>query len=166
MRPDEAVAAAIDRGVTIACAESVTGGLVAAALTSVPGSSDAVAGGVVAYTVVAKTGVLGVRSEVIERFGVVSEEVALEMARRASSLFGAQIGVGTTGAAGPDGHGGRPAGTVCVAGVGPAGEFSATATHEGARDDVREAAVRDALVVLGHALGETRPQRVIDLEHP
>ena len=166
MRPDEAIAAATARGLTIACAESVTGGLVAAALTSVPGSSDAMVGGVVAYTVRAKTAVLGVPAEVIDRFGVVSEEVALGMARRACSLFGADIGVGTTGAAGPADHGGKPAGTVCVASVGPAGEYSATATHEGAREDVREAAVRDALVVLGHALGETRPQRVTGLEHP
>ena len=166
MRPDEAITTARERGLTIACAESVTGGAVCSGLISVPGASDAVAGGVVAYTIAAKTAVLGVDAAVIDRYGVVSEEVALAMAIRAQTLFGADVGVGTTGAAGPTGHGGRSAGTVCVASVGPAGIFRATTVHKGTRAGVREAAVADALDVLGKALGDTRPQELTDLEQP
>lgn len=152
MRPDDIIHAAVARGLTIACAESLTGGAVASALVSVPGASDAVAGGVVAYTIPAKERVLGVDPAVIAEFGVVSEEVALAMARRARDLFGADVGVGTTGVAGPTSHGGKPAGTVCVASVGPGGEYAATAAHTGSRADVREAAVLDALVALNIAL--------------
>jgi len=155
MRPEAIIAAATARGLTIACAESLTGGAVASALVAVPGASDAVAGGVVAYTIPAKVSVLGVDAAVIEEFGVVSEQVALAMARRARELFGASAGVGTTGVAGPASHGGKPAGTVCVASVGPAGEFAATAVHPGDRSAVRESAVGDALALLVLALGET-----------
>ncbi len=154
MRPDEVILAARERGLTVACAESVTGGAVCSALISVPGASDAVAGGVVAYTVAAKTGVLGVDASVIDEHGVVSEAVALAMAIRARELFGADVGVGTTGAAGPAPHWGKRAGTVCVASVGPAGQFCATTVHEGTRAAVREAAVADALCRFG-----TRPWR-------
>ena len=164
MLPEAAVRAAIARGVTIACGESLTGGLVCSALISVPGASKAVAGGVVAYTAAAKVEVLGVPMDVIDAYGVVSEEVALAMARRAQELFGASVGVGTTGAAGPTRHGAKEAGTVCVASVGPAGEFASTTLHKGDRAAVREAAVVDALAVLGHALGETRPHHVTGLE--
>ena len=152
---EELVAEATSRGLTIACAESVTGGLLVAKLIDVPGSSAAVAGGVVAYTVAVKQSVLGVLAEVIEANGVVSEAVALAMAFRVRELFSADVGVGTTGAAGPEGHGGRPAGTICVGSVGPAGEFSATAVRGGDRRAVREAAVGDALAVLALALGIT-----------
>lgn len=152
MHPDEVVAKAVARGLTIACAESVTGGAVASALISVPGSSDAVAGGVVAYTIAAKERVLGVEPSVIDDFGVVSEQVALAMARRARELFGADVGVGTTGVAGPASHGGKPAGTVCVASVGPHSEHAVTAFHEGDREAVRSAAVADALAALDIAL--------------
>lgn len=152
MLPEEIIATAVGRGLTIACAESVTGGAVASALVSVPGASDAVAGGVVAYTIPAKERVLGVDPAVIEEHGVVSEEVALAMAHRARELFGADVGVGTTGVAGPASHGGKPAGTICVASVGPGGEHAATAVHDGSRGAVREAAVADALAALNIAL--------------
>ncbi len=166
MLPEQAVAAAISGAVTIACGESVTGGLVCSALVAVPGASDAVAGGVVAYTIPAKVSVLGVDGAIIEAHGVVSEEVALAMARRARDLFQADIGVGTTGAAGPTEHGGKPAGTVCVASVGPAGEFAATARFAGDRAAVREAAVGAALAVLGYALGEADGRSVVSKEQP
>jgi nicotinamide-nucleotide amidase len=166
MLPEQAVAAAISASLTIACGESVTGGLVCSALVSVPGASDAVAGGVVAYTIPAKVGVLGVDAAIIQTHGVVSEEVALAMARRARDLFRADIGVGTTGAAGPADHGGKPAGTVCVASVGPAGEFATTTRFGGDRGAVREAAARAALVVLGYALGEAGGESVVSKEHP
>jgi len=152
MRPDEIIAKAVARGLTIACAESVTGGAVSSALISVPGSSDAVAGGVVAYTIAAKERVLGVDGGLIERHGVVSEEVAIAMARCVRELFGAEVGVATTGVAGPASHGGKPAGTVCVASVGPRGEHAVTVFHEGDREAVRSAAVADALSALDIAL--------------
>ncbi|MGC4175808.1 CinA family protein [Demequina sp.] len=155
MLPERILAAAVSRGLTIACAESVTGGDVVSALIAVPGASDAVAGSAVTYTIAAKQRVLGVPAELMERYGVVSEEVALEMARRALALFAADVAVATTGVAGPASHGGRRAGTVCVGSVGPSGEHAVTVTHEGDRAAVREAAVGDALGMLLLALGET-----------
>jgi len=155
MLPEDILSTARARGLTIACAESLTGGALASALIAVPGASDAVAGGVVAYTIPVKVSVLGVDAAVIEQYGVVSEEVALAMARRARELFGASAGVATTGVAGPADHGGKAAGTVCVASVGPWGEHAATAVHEGGREAVRAAAVGDALDLLALAVGET-----------
>jgi len=155
MQPEAIIEEASARGLTIACAESITGGALCSALVAIPGASAVVAGGVVAYTIGAKVSVLGVDAGVIERFGVVSEEVALAMARRARDLYRADIAVATTGAAGPEGHGGKAAGTVCVASVGPMGEGSATAVHVGDRAAVREAAVADALDILVRRVRET-----------
>jgi len=155
MLPEAIIAEASARGLTIACAESITGGALCSALIAVPGASVVVAGGVVAYTVEAKVDVLGVDAGVIESFGVVSEQVALAMARRVRELYRADVGVATTGAAGPEGHGGKAAGTVCVASVGPMGEGFASAIHEGDRTAVREAAVADALAILVRRVRET-----------
>jgi nicotinamide-nucleotide amidase len=103
------------RGRRIGLAESCTGGLLAARLTEVPGSSDYVAGGVVAYSNTAKTELLGVPAKLIEQHGVVSPEVARAMADGARERFGADIGVGITGVAGPDGGtAAKPVGYVCI----------------------------------------------------
>ena len=91
------------RGRMLAVAESVTGGRIAAALTSVPGSSESFAGGVVAYANSAKVSELGVNSETLGRAGAVSEEVAREMAHGVGVRFGADVGIATTGIAGPSG---------------------------------------------------------------
>lgn len=153
--PEDVIRAATDRGLTLACAESLTGGAVSTALVSVPGSSAVVLGGIVTYTAEVKADVLGVDPAIIDEYGVVSTQTALAMARRVREMFGAAIGAATTGAAGPEPHGGKPAGTVCVASVGPAGEVAWERLHEGSRSAVQTAAVADALEALAHALGET-----------
>ena len=102
-------------GKTLACAESLTGGGVAARLTSVPGASDYLIGSAVVYTAEAKRDVLGVSQETIDGPGVVSEACALEMAAGARRVFGADIGLSLTGAAGPEPHGGAEPGTVWIA---------------------------------------------------
>lgn len=103
------------RDMTIAVAESMTGGGIAQQLTRATGASNWFVGGVVAYTAEAKTKMLGVDPDLIEREGIVSEAVAAAMAAGARDRFDATIGAGITGAAGPESHGGRPAGTVCIA---------------------------------------------------
>jgi nicotinamide-nucleotide amidase len=102
-------------GRTLACAESLTGGGVGARLTSVAGASDYFLGAAVVYTAEAKRNVLGVTQETIDGPGVVSEECAREMAAGARRLFGADVGLALTGAAGPEPHGGAGPGTVWVA---------------------------------------------------
>ena len=90
-----------ERGLTIAVAEACTGGLIGSMLCSVPGSSRYFYGGVIAYTGGSKARVLSVPQEVLEQEGTVSAAVALEMARRARQLLATDIGVSTTGVAGP-----------------------------------------------------------------
>jgi len=95
------------RGLTLGLAESITGGLVASRLVSVPGTSDVLKGGVVAYMTDAKRSVLGVTAE-----SVVSGESARQLAAAARRVFGADVGLGVTGVAGPEEQDGQPAGTV------------------------------------------------------
>lgn len=102
-------------GTTLACAESLTGGGVAARLTSVPGASAYLIGSAVVYTADAKRNVLGVSQGTIDGPGVVSEACALEMAAGARRLFGADVGLSVTGAAGPEPHGGAEPGTIWIA---------------------------------------------------
>ena len=99
----------------MACAESLTGGSLAARFTAVPGSSDYFLGSAVCYTAEAKRAVLGVSQETLDGPGVVSEECAREMAAGARRLFDADLGLALTGVAGPESHGGQPPGTVWVA---------------------------------------------------
>jgi PncC family amidohydrolase len=93
----------VDRGLTVATAESCTGGLVGARLTAVEGSSEAFVGGVVAYSNAVKESQLGVPSDLIQRFGAVSAEVAEAMARGARLRLGADVALAVTGVAGPGG---------------------------------------------------------------
>lgn len=102
-------------GKTLACAESVTGGGLGARLTSVAGSSDYFLGSAVVYTAGAKRNVLGVSQETIDGPGVVSEECVLEMAAGARRLFDSDIGLASTGAAGPEPHAGAAPGTTWIA---------------------------------------------------
>ena len=164
--PEQVVAAAADAGLTIACAESLTGGALCAALVSVPGASAVLRGGVVAYAADVKADVLGVDPELIERYGVVSTEVAVAMADRVRILLGADVGLATTGAAGPEPHGGMAPGTVAVASVGPYGTVAWERQHDGDREAVRALAVADALEAGLHALGETPPQGISGWEQP
>lgn len=124
---------------TVAVAESCTGGLVAARLTDRPGSSDHMLGGVVAYSDEAKSRLVGVEPALIERFGAVSTEVAEALAEGARERFGADIGVGVTGVAGPGGGTeAKPVGFVCFSVAGPDGRMTRSATLPGARADVRD----------------------------
>lgn len=103
-----------DRGETMAVAESLTGGMIAAELTETEGASDFFLGGAVVYTPAAKNEVLGVERAIIDGPGVVSEECAGALAEGAARLFGADLALSATGVAGPESHDGKPAGTVYV----------------------------------------------------
>ncbi len=136
------------RSQTVATAESLTGGLLCAALVSVPGASVVVRGGVVAYAGDVKTGVLGVPSEVVDRYGTVAAETASAMAEAARTLLAAYWGVATTGVAGPDEVEGRPVGLAYVAVAGPDGVQAAEVRTPGTREEVRAGTVAAALRLL------------------
>ena len=99
----ETIAALVAAGLTVATAESCTGGLVAAALTSVPGSSDVVYGGFVTYANEAKIAMVGVPFALLRQHGAVSKEVAMAMAEGALAVAGTHLAVAITGVAGPTG---------------------------------------------------------------
>lgn len=111
--------AALRARLTVAVAESLTGGRVAAALTAVPGASTVLRGSVTAYATDLKARVLGVDAGLLDRVGAVDGEVARQMALGVRTVCGADLGVATTGVAGPSEQDGRPVGTVFVAVVGP-----------------------------------------------
>jgi len=137
-----------DRGATVAVAESLTGGLLGATITAVPGASATFLGGITAYATEAKATVLGVPPDLLDRLGAVSAEVAVAMALGARDTFGATYGLGLTGVAGPDQQNGRPPGTVHVAGAGPAGSTDTLLALVGDRSSVRRQAVGEALRLL------------------
>lgn len=132
------------RHLTVATGESLTAGWVGGELARIPGCSDVFRGGVVAYSREAKGRVLGLTDEELSA-GIVSEVVAGAMARRAALLFGADVGLGTTGAAGPEPHGGAPVGRVCLAVWWPGGLWTGSAMFGGDRDDIRRACVEQVL---------------------
>lgn len=142
-----------EAGVMIATAESCTGGMVAAALTDIPGSSAVVERGFVTYTNAAKTEMLGVKAETLEAHGAVSQEVAAEMALGALAHSHAQRTVAVTGIAGPGGSEHKPEGRVCfgLAGDGPVRTETVDFGALG-RDAVRRAARDHALSLLLAAL--------------
>lgn len=102
------------RKLTIAAAESLTGGMFQAGITAIPGASSVLKGGVVCYTTEVKHQVLGVKKDTIETYGVVSEQCARELAENVAKLTNADIGISFTGVAGPDEQEGKPVGTVYV----------------------------------------------------
>lgn len=104
----------INQNLKIAAAESMTAGLFQAELATIPGMAQALVGGIVAYNEDVKINQLGVDPVIIDEHSVVSSQCAEDMARKIQALFKADIGVGITGAAGPDEHGGQPAGTVWI----------------------------------------------------
>lgn len=141
-------------GLRIATAESCTGGMVAAALTDVPGSSDVFDRGFVTYSNTAKVQMLGVLPKTLGAHGAVSEAVATEMAEGALSRSEAQVAVAVTGIAGPGGSGSKPEGRVCF-GLARHGKPTRVETVEfGAlgRAKVRKAATAHALAMLIAAL--------------
>ena len=144
----------VRRGITVAAAESLTGGLVTATLTSVPGSSTVVRGGVVAYATDVKASILGVDVSRLTTVGPVDREVARQMAAGAARVLGARIGVATTGEAGPESASGAPVGTVHVAVVGPGGERTSHLMLPGNREEICRGAVRAVLELLAASLAD------------
>ena len=132
-------------GQTIATAESLTAGLLAATLAGVPGASVVLRGGLVTYTVETKIALAGVAPELLDDVGPVAEPTARALAVGAMQRCGATWGVGLTGVAGPDPHGGHPVGTVFLGVAGPMGTDVVRLVCEGTRWDIRLAAVRAAI---------------------
>ena len=140
-------------GRTVAVAESLTGGLVTAALTDIPGASVVVRGGVLAYATDLKTQVLGVDEALLARAGAVDADVAEQMAAGVRSLMGATYGLATTGVAGPDEADGKPVGTVYVAVAGPGSSRVQALSLPGDRGQVRAQSVLAVLALLAEELG-------------
>ncbi|HEX9064367.1 MAG TPA: nicotinamide-nucleotide amidohydrolase family protein, partial [Streptosporangiaceae bacterium] len=138
---EEIVGWLIDRGLTIATAESLTGGLVAATLTTVPGVSAVFRGGIVAYAADLKIALVGVPASLIGEVGTVHKDVAIAMAEGVRTALGASIGIGTTGVAGPDSVDGQPAGTVHIAVATPDGTAHEALFLTGSRAAVRAGTV-------------------------
>ena len=146
--PTQVLDALVAAGATVAVAESLTGGLLTAALTEPAGASNAVRGGVVVYATDLKATLAGVPVPLLDAEGPVSPDVAGALAAGARDRLGATYGLGVTGVAGPDSQGGRPVGTVYVGLAGPGGGTVRSLTLSGDRDAVRAAAVDAALAEL------------------
>jgi nicotinamide-nucleotide amidase len=137
-----------EKGETVATAESLTGGLVAAVLTSVPGSSAVVRGGLVVYATPLKHELAGVDDELLAEHGAVHPEVAAQLADGARITCGATWGVGLTGVAGPDPQDGIEPGVVHIGVSGPHHARVTTIGIDGNRHQVRAGAVAAALRLL------------------
>jgi nicotinamide-nucleotide amidase len=150
----------VRRGETLAVAESLTGGMVAAELTGVPGASRAFRGSVTAYATEVKRGVLGVDGALLAERGAVDPEVAGQMAAGVRRLLGADWGLGTTGVAGPGEQDGQPVGTVYVAVAGPGGAARGRELRlDGDRAGIRSESVQAALeLLLGELIENVRAQ--------
>ena len=134
------------RGLTAATAESLTGGLVAAAITTVPGASAVFRGAVVAYATDSKASVLGVPAEILAQHGPVADVTAARMAQAACALFDADVGIAATGVAGPDPVADLLPGVVFVAAALRSGPVLVRQPEcHGTRSAIRAAAVRAAL---------------------
>ncbi|MEM1236610.1 MAG: CinA family protein [Pseudomonadota bacterium] len=140
------------RGWTVSCAESCTGGMVAAAITDVPGSSDVFERGFVTYSNAAKQEMLGVSSESLDAHGAVSEQVAREMASGALRAASANVAVAISGIAGPGGSEHKPEGRVCFA-VATSADMRSETVEFGAigRANVRSKAMDYALELILNA---------------
>ncbi|MFJ4786838.1 CinA family protein [Streptomyces sp. NPDC088794] len=144
------------KGWTLAVAESLTGGLVAADITSVPGASKAFRGSVTAYATELKHDVLGVDAALLAQRGAVDPQVAAQMAAGVRKALGADWGIATTGVAGPQPQDGKPVGTVFVAVDGPFTVHSGSAGGgkvealrlNGDREEIRRESVRSVLALL------------------
>ncbi len=148
-------------GLTLATAESCTGGLVSARLTSVPGSSDVVLGGVVAYANAVKEAELGVPADAIARHGAVSAEIAALMAHGARERLGADVAVSVTGIAGPDGGSEeKPVGLVYLHAEGPDGSVGREFSFPGDRASIRARSVVGALHLVRRLLTQS-PDRSV-----
>jgi nicotinamide-nucleotide amidase len=162
-RPVEALVldACRERGLTLATAESCTGGLVAARLTSVPGSSDVFLGAVVAYADDVKARELGVPPEMLERYGAVSAEAAAAMAEGARARLEADVAVAVTGVAGPGGGTPeKPVGLVYLHAAGPDGSLARRLDLPGDREAIRARSTVAALHLVRMLLARSRDDSV------
>ncbi|KHL00796.1 CinA family protein [Sinomonas humi] len=157
VRVQDVVAAFIARGTTVATAESLTAGLVAATLADVPGASAMLRGGIVSYASEVKAQLLDVSPDLLREVGSVDGEVARQMAQGTRKACGADYGVSTTGVAGPDPLDGKQVGTVFVAVAGPARTEVRECHFSGSREDIRRAARDAALEALFAALTPETP---------
>ncbi|MBD0418559.1 CinA family protein [Streptomyces sp. TRM S81-3] len=162
------------KGETLAVAESLTGGLVAAQLTAVPGASKAFRGSVTAYATELKRQLLGVDAALLAARGAVDPQVAAQMAAGVRKALGADWGIATTGVAGPEPQDGQPVGTVFVAVDGPPAAVSGSASGgkvealrlNGDRAEIRMESVRSVLALLLEELAgeQTGNERAQDTE--
>lgn len=152
------VALLAGRRLTVATAESLTAGLVSATLAEVPGASAVLRGGVVAYDQDVKAEVLGVPAEALAH-GVVSAAVAAGLAEGARRVLRADVGIGTTGVAGPEPHGGEPVGSVWIAVAGPDGTSTRHLALTGDRADIRRQTVEACWALVQAALGDASASR-------
>jgi len=144
-----------ERGLTLALAESCTGGLVSDRITNIPGSSEYFRGGVVVYAYEAKVSILHVSWDTLNRFGAVSEQTVLEMARGARTVLDSDIAASISGIAGPGGGtGSKPVGTVWLALAAPQGEWTRSRHFSGDRKQIKAASADAALhFVLDYLVG-------------
>jgi nicotinamide-nucleotide amidase len=142
-------------GETLATAESLTGGLLAATIVDVPGASRVFRGGFVVYATELKAALVGVPEDLLAERGAVDPDVALALAAGARERCGADWGLGTTGVAGPDSPEGKPVGLVYVACAGPDGGMVRTLRAAGDRPAIRRAAVTAALDLLAECCATT-----------
>jgi nicotinamide-nucleotide amidase len=149
---EDTVTTAIARSQTVATAESLTAGMVAAVLADTPGASGMLQGGVVSYQNSVKAEVLGVPRDLLDSVGAVDGRVAEAMAEGARRVCGADIGVSTTGVAGPEPHGGKDVGSVFIGVATAAGSASFGYNFEGSRPEIRGQACAAALERLLEAL--------------
>lgn len=148
-RAAELIELLTSRRLTIAVAESLTGGLLAAELTAVPGASACVRGAVVAYATDLKTQLLGVPGQLLDERGPVDPQVAKAMARGVATVCGTDMGIATTGVAGPDPQGVAPVGLVYIATYLADGDVEQVEQFRfsGSRDQIRAAVVDHAIAL-------------------
>ena len=152
-RAENLLTALAARGLTLAVAESLTGGLLADALIQVPGASAVFRGGIVAYATDLKATVLGVDAALLLEHGAVHPEVARQMAEGVRSVCGADVGLATTGVAGPDPQDGHPPGEVFIAVATDSGTVVVPLELPGGRAEIRAAAVQAVLDLAADAPG-------------
>ena len=150
--PQELIHRLSARGLTLAVAESLTGGLLAAAITEIPGASAVFRGGVVAYATELKHELLGVDTDLLADQGAVSGQVAAAMATGVALRLSADIGLSTTGVAGPDLQEGKPVGTVFVACSIGGVETVEEHLFSGMRNEIRALSVHAALNLLSRTI--------------
>jgi PncC family amidohydrolase len=143
------------RKMMLATAESMTGGQLGDVMSAAPGASDTYLGGVISYATEVKHKVLGVPQDIIDEHGVVSAECAEAMASGVRELVGADVGVSTTGVAGPATQEGKPVGLVFVGVAGPAGTRSRRFDFDGERPEIREQATKGAIDFVLETVRET-----------